>query len=90
MKRIGRLVCVHWHDHWSRDDAGWKAEKSFEEGRPVDCLSVGWIVKESRTTLTLCSSWNQDGDLDGDVTVVKKAIHKVYDLDDPSLDVRKR
>ena len=65
--RLVRLLLVTWFDACS-DDSGWKPLKKITAQKPMRVRSVGWLVKRTRTHLTLVGSIVADH-CDGDVTI---------------------
>jgi hypothetical protein len=62
-----KLLLVTWRDACS-DDSGWKPLKKITAQKPMRVKSVGWLVKRTRTHLTLVGSIVADH-CDGDVTI---------------------
>lgn len=62
-----KLVMVTWVDAVS-DEAGWKSIASVQNQRPPVVRSVGWVMKRTRSHLTLAASIIGDH-CDGDVTI---------------------
>ena len=62
-----KLLLVTWLDACS-DDSGWKPLSRITAQKPMRVKSVGWLVKRSRTHLTLVGSVVADH-CDGDVTI---------------------
>ena len=60
-------LLVTWLDACS-DDSGWKPLKKVTAQKPMRVKSVGWLVKRTRTHLTLVGSIVGDH-CDGDVTI---------------------
>ena len=62
-----KLLLVIWRDACS-DDSGWKPLAKITAQKPMRVKSVGWLVKRTRTRLTLVGSIVADH-CDGDVTI---------------------
>ena len=65
--RLVKLLLVTWLDACS-DDSGWKPLAKITAQKPMRVKSVGWLVKRTRTHLTLDGSIVADH-CDGDVTI---------------------
>lgn len=77
------LVYVEWFDHFSSDNMDWTNITKIEEEEmdPVLCRSVGWIVKENKRILRLCSHFDGDPGNDAEagfavMNIIKSAIVK--------------
>lgn len=78
-----KLVLIEWLDAVTHDDNGWKVIEKVINQKPVLVRSVGWVVKDTKTHITLVSSIIRDEKehiIDGDVTVPKGWIKKVIHL----------
>ena len=73
-----KLLLVTWRDACS-DDSGWKPLKKIADQKPMRVKSVGWLVKRTRTHLTLVGSIVADH-CDGDVTIPLGMILSVKEL----------
>jgi hypothetical protein len=73
-----KLVLIEWLDAVT-DDAGWKKIEDVKKTRPPVCKSVGWILKETKTHITIAATIHGD-DCDGDVTIPRGMIRKVTEL----------
>jgi hypothetical protein len=62
-----KLLLVTWLDACS-DDSGWKPLEKITAQKPMRVKSVGWLVKRTRTHVTLVGSIVADH-CDGDVTI---------------------
>ena len=62
-----KLVLLTWVDAVS-DESGWKSIEKVQSQRPPVVRSVGWVVKRTKTHITLAASIIEDH-CDGDVTV---------------------
>lgn len=73
-----KLVLVEWLDAVT-DDAGWKKIEDVAKTRPPVCKSVGWILKDTKTHITIAATIH-GADCDGDVTIPRGMIRKVTEL----------
>ena len=55
-----RPVEIHWCDIHATD-GGWHDRKLADERKPAECLTVGYIVRESDDYIVLTDSLMQDG-----------------------------
>lgn len=62
-----KLVLLTWVDAVS-DESGWKPLTKVQSQRPPVVRSVGWVVKRTKTHITLAASIIEDH-CDGDVTI---------------------
>lgn len=62
-----KLVMLTWVDAVS-DESGWKSIEKVQNQRPPVVRSVGWVVKRTKTHVTLAASIIEDH-CDGDVTI---------------------
>lgn len=78
MKR-GHLELIEWFD--SVTSSGWQVEGE-KENEPAKCLSVGWVVKETKTSVSLAPNIGplpgtylvDFNDQYGDVTTIPKGM----------------
>lgn len=62
---------ITWLDiHASRET--WLTEGEAAELRPLTMTTIGWIVRECRDWLTVCSTISNDGQLMGDVNCIPR------------------
>lgn len=57
------LYLILWRD--AQTDADWTEKDKTEEWAEKDCLvyEIGWIVKETKSHIVVCSQISKDGDL---------------------------
>lgn len=74
---------VTWVDiHASRET--WQTEQEVAELRPLTMTTIGYIVRECREWMTLCSTISSDGALMGDVNCIPRGcIQSIEPLSDP-------
>ena len=72
-----KLVMIEWEDSHTRD--GWSSNEP--DGKPVTCLSIGWLVKETKHATTLSANITSDPNFrmqrNGDITIPASAIRRV-------------
>lgn len=73
-----KLVLIEWLDAVT-DDAGWKKIADVQAQRPPVCRSVGWILKETKSHITIAATIHGD-DCDGDVTIPRGMVRKITEL----------
>lgn len=68
-----KLLYVTWIDSASPSDSSWhKAEELNLE--VLTCRTVGWLVAETNTSISLSSSVMENGALYGTITIPKVAL----------------
>lgn len=75
MKR--RLVHLRWSDAYSPGDSGWLRESAVidDHTRPYICSAAGFLVHETKETLTVASQMTHRAQsFSGIVTVPKRAV----------------
>lgn len=81
MKIKRRLIIVHWLDIVHGYYDGWcDAKKKAKNFKPALMRSVGWLVKEKKTHLTLCQNLCKDGDGFSLVTIPRGCITNIRRL----------
>jgi hypothetical protein len=70
---LDTVLYVEWLDHTSHGDTGWQSREALNELDVAVCKSVGFVLKETKTTITLVSSLADDV-ADGSVCIVKSCI----------------
>jgi hypothetical protein len=78
MTKIGPVVKVIWHDAWCA--GGWKPLEVYAEETPVECYSVGFLVKKTRTHLTLLQTFNAAGRGTDSITIPRSWVQEVVEL----------
>ena len=66
------LVEITWLDH--HGDAGWSDEHDTEDDNPVECRTVGWLVKTGKVHLFVYDSLTNDGGRGGVSKILKKCV----------------
>lgn len=78
-------VCVEWRDSASIQN-GWIALSSLDGITVSECLTVGFVVREDKESLVVCSSISNDGVssplVNGGMVILKKQITRVSRLTD--------
>ena len=80
MKTGLRLVRVDWLDALSVSQKGWKDRADVEALGPIECVSVGFVLKETKDKITLAASITADNAVDGDICIPKSWISKIQEL----------
>ena len=79
-----KLLLVEWLDHCSRD--GWNSLEEAGGMTPVTIITVGWVVKETETFLTLAGTADYSNDDDVHFNslflIVKSCITSRKEIDD--------
>jgi hypothetical protein len=74
-----RRVEVTWVDAIS-SGAGWKSKDDVRKRKPAVCKSMGYVLTDEASHITLIAHETDDGDCDGDVTIPRGWIEKVVEL----------
>lgn len=61
-----KLVYVEWNDACHLD-GGWRPHDQIETMRPAHMMSVGWVLGESKTHVTLVAHGSNDTEVPVDV-----------------------
>mgnify|MGYP006987965277 CR=1 FL=1 len=82
-----KKIYVEWLDAQSGPD-GWEClDDNLKPLRSGFCKSIGFLIENGKTSITLCSSVNKDPSRDrktlvlSRLTIPKRAIIKIQDLD---------
>lgn len=73
-----KLVLVRWYDAVT-DHSGWKPIDGVRKQRPPLMQSVGWVLADCKSHITLIASKGAS-DCDGDVTIPKGMIKDITPL----------
>jgi len=75
-----RLVVVTWKDITS--SAGWDGdqEKTLKDMKPLDCVSVGWLLRHDKDVLVVADSWSADGDYGGTTAIPTSVVIKIHEI----------
>lgn len=82
------LVLVEWWDAFSLTPAVWRTAREFTEAsklRPAKCISVGWIVRQTKRVVVLAPHVSLDStgpDISGDKTIPRGCIKRVQRLEE--------
>lgn len=74
-----RRVEVTWVDAIS-SGTGWKAKEDVRKRKPAVCKSMGYVLADEASHITLIASETDDGDCDGDVTIPRGWVEKIVEL----------
>jgi hypothetical protein len=81
-----KLEVIHWRDHCSVDNSGWKDTRMLCALSPTDVVSVGWVIAENKDCLVILSHSARDGNNNnGEMCIVKSAIKTRRKIKDPSV-----
>lgn len=79
-KTLNRLVLVVWKDITARADWVGSYEEVLEEIQPIRCVTVGWIILDTKDTLILADSATQDRTLGGTTAIPKGVVVSIEEL----------
>jgi hypothetical protein len=78
-----KLVLIHWIDS-VQPISEWRMIDEIPSPAPVDCVSIGWILGETKKAVSLACSLgiveNDSRQASGVVTIAKKAIIKTKEI----------
>ena len=80
MNKDNKIIYVEWVD--SNQFAGWQEVEELKTQRAMHCFSVGWVVAESKDSITLATNITEENhptaiyQCNGVMTIPKKAIVK--------------
>ena len=79
-----KLLYIEWEDP-TTEHAGWfeLIPEELDKLSPALVKTVGWIIKETKTNITLCSSLIEGDNMAScDTTIPKKLINKKINLEE--------
>jgi len=75
-----RVVMVRWVDSCSSSNL-WSNREDIEEAKPLECLTIGFVVWETESHLTLAASLSNDGDqVAGDMCIPQPCIIEITEV----------
>lgn len=80
MQTNRRLVRIDWLDALSLGQKGWKQITEVEALVPCKVVTVGWVVKETKTSIAVVNSITDDGACDGDICIPLKWVTRIQEL----------
>jgi len=66
------IISVEWYDH--SGDGGWIENLNELDALPITCKTIGFLVKETSTSLHVMSTVTDDGGHGGNNEVLKSCI----------------
>ncbi len=73
-------MLVVWKDITARADWVGSYEEVLEEIQPIRCVTVGWIILDTKDTLILADSATQDRTLGGTTAIPKGVVVSIEEL----------
>ncbi len=73
----GDLVIIHWRDACTR--GGWRDKADYKATTPIDVASVGWVLANPRTHITVMQTMSQESVSDS-MTIPKPWIMRIIKL----------
>jgi hypothetical protein len=70
-----KLVIVTWADS-AAFDAGWKDDTKVERMAPSRITSVGWLMAETKTHVTLAAHITSEGHVTGEMCIPRGCVLK--------------
>lgn len=74
-----KLVLVKWIDAVTKD-IGWRKIEDIKKQKPDKCETVGWIIKQTKSHVTIVSTIGGD-ECDGDITIPLGMIKEIIPLE---------
>ncbi|MDD5353321.1 MAG: hypothetical protein PHS93_09195 [Candidatus Omnitrophica bacterium] len=80
-----KLTLIEWEDSYSTDDK-WKSVSAMPKPKRMICVSVGWIIKETKNNILIIphlsdiNNKNSSGTGFGEMVIPKSAIRKRKEL----------
>ena len=71
-----KVVYVEWDDSSSYVSTVWKSEEEVKKNPCCRCKTVGFIIDETKDSLTLAGSLDGGRYVSGDMSIPKSAIRK--------------
>ena len=76
-----KILYVEWDDHSSSNNRWMRQDYYVEGNKPYPCVSVGVVVAEDNTAITLAGTWDTGSeehyrDYKSDQTILKNCIRK--------------
>ena len=68
-----KIVVVVWQDIQTRADWVGGKKEVIEEVKPIECVTVGWVIYDSKEYILLADTVSKDKDYGG-VTVIPKGV----------------
>lgn len=78
-KPIPDLLYIEWLDHCSHDGPHWSSVEDVKNLRPNTCHSVGFLINEGDSFITIAShvgTDDEDDEICGDLCIIKACIVK--------------
>ena len=79
-----RLYWIEWLDHCGPADPGWESLDIAASREPEYVRSVGWVMSDQDEHLVFVPTMSSEGFTQGSMCIVKKCIHKIVQLEDPT------
>jgi len=70
-----RAITIDWVD--SQTTYGWRKFNAREDGPPCHIKSLGWLVGQTKDTISVSSSCSQNGNFADFMTIPRVAIKKI-------------
>ena len=71
-----KVVYVEWDDSASSAGSIWKNKETVANFNTCRCKTIGFVIKETKDTLTIVSSSDGGDYVSGDMSIPKSAIRK--------------
>lgn len=81
--QYSKFEIIEWLDHCSYSDSKWHTEEEIKELEPINFLTLGFVVKETKDAIRIVSTGGRNGQMSGDFLILKKAIVRRKKLQNP-------
>jgi hypothetical protein len=79
-----KLVHIKWVDHSSFTENTWRTKDEYEDREPVECDTVGWVIKEDKDMYVVVSTMHLSEEYEdkfcGDMCILKGSVKSVREL----------
>jgi len=69
-----KLVLVHWIDIIGDDENPWSSLEQAKEMKPEPISTIGKVVEDNDQHMVVASSWNEQGNLLGNLNCIPKGV----------------
>lgn len=75
-----RAVMVTWFDSCSANGGPWMDRESAEEMKPIECVTVGFVMSETAEYITVASSVTIEQQVAGDMCIPRSCITGIEEI----------
>jgi hypothetical protein len=74
------IVVITWEDSFSMDNWQTRQGAIANTERPMTCQTIGFVLKESKDTITVCHTANEEDQVCGVMQIPRRCIVKIRKL----------